>query len=108
MRLRRNTLHILDTLNKLEVPPIWIYNYCMMNEKDRGLRGLGGTKMVTEVSYTDVVAAVKTCIDDVTDDNGAEFDTNLYYFIEGLIEDINYLHNGEECGIVPKTTEDAE
>ena len=77
----------------------------MMND-NKGLRGLGGTKMVIE--YTQLVAACKECIDDVTDDNGVEFDTNLHYFIEGLIEDINDLNNGGESGMRPKTTEDAE
>ena len=76
----------------------------MMNENNKGLRGLGGTRI--RVEYADLVLACKECIDDVTDDNGVEFDTNLHYFIEGLIEDINDLNNGEECGIVPKT--DAE
>ena len=77
-----------------------------MNETNKGLRGLGGTRMV--VTYTDLVFACKKCIDDVANDNGVEFDTNLHYFIEGLIEDINDLHGGEECGMRPKTTEDAE
>ena len=77
----------------------------MMND-NKGLRGLGGTKMVIE--YAQLVAACKECIDDVTDDNGVDFDTNLHYFIEGLIEDINDLHAGGESGMRPKTTEDAE
>ena len=77
----------------------------MMND-NKGLRGLGGTKMV--IDYTQIVAACKECIDDVTDDNGVEFETNLHYFIEGLIEDINDLNNGGESGMRPKTTEDAE
>ena len=87
--------------NKLEVPIGSTYNNCKMSETNKGLRGLGGTKMV--IDYTQLVAACKECIDDVTNDNGVEFDTNLHYFIEGLIEDINDLNNGEECGIVPKT-----
>ena len=77
-----------------------------MNEINKGLRGLGGTKMVIE--YTQLVAACKECIDDVTEDNGVDFDTNLHFFIEGLIEDINYLKNGEDCGMRPKTTKDTE
>ena len=78
----------------------------MMNENNKGLRGLGGTKMV--IDYTQLVAACKECIDEVTDDNGCDFDTNVDYFLEGLKEDIYYLHGGEECGRRPKTTEDAE
>ena len=77
----------------------------MMNDS-KGLRGLGGTKMVIE--YTQLVAACKECIDDVTDDNGVDFDTNLHFFIEGLIEDIEVLNAGGESGMRPKTTEDAE
>ena len=77
-----------------------------MNDKDKGLRGLGGTRI--RVEYADLVLACKECIDDVTDDNGVDFDTNLYYFIEGLVEDINDLHAGGESGMRPKTTEDAE
>jgi hypothetical protein len=92
----------------LEVPRKRADNICMMNEIDKGLRGLGGTKMVTEVSYADVVVAVKACIDDVTDDNECEFDMNVDLFLEGLKEDIYELHAGRECGIVPKTTEDAD
>ena len=80
-----------------------------MNENDKGLRGLGGTKMVT--SYTDVVLAAYTCVKDISDDNGVEFDTNLYLFIEGLIEDINECEAGREVRhlpIRPKTTQDVE
>ena len=94
---------------KLEVPPIWIYNYIMMNEKDKGLRGLGGTKTV--VSYTDLVLNAYTCVKDISDDNEVDFDTNLYYFIEGLIEEINEVKAGQEVRhlpISPKTTQDAE
>ena len=68
---------------------------------NKGLRGLGGTKMVIE--YAQLVAACKECIDDVTNDNGVEFDTNVDYFLEGLKEDIYYLQGGEECGVIPKT-----
>ena len=94
---------------KLEVPSIWIYNNSMMNEKDKGLRGLGGTKTV--VSYTDLVLNAYTCVKDISDDNEVDFDTNLYYFIEGLIEDVNELKDGIEVRhipILPKTTQDAE
>jgi len=51
---------------------------------------------------------VHESVKDVSDDNGCEFDTNLYYFIEGLIEDVNELEAGRESGMRPKTTEDAE
>ena len=80
----------------------------MMNEDNKGLRGLGGTRIRVPYRYADLVVACKECIDDVTDDNGVDFDTNLYYFIEGLIEDINDLHAGGESGMRPKTTKDAE
>ena len=81
----------------------------MMNEKDKGLRGLGGTKTV--VTYTDIVMNVHSAVRDVCDDNEVDFDTNLYYFIEGLIEDVNELKDGIEVRqipILPKTTQDAE
>ena len=80
-----------------------------MNEKDKGLRGLGGTKTV--VTYTDIVMNVHSAVRDVCDDNEVDFDTNLYYFIEGLIEDVNELKDGIEVRqipILPKTTQDAE
>ena len=77
----------------------------MMNEKDKGLRDMGGTR--TRVSYTDVVMSAYDCVNEVTDDNGCDFDTNVDIFLEGLKEDIYYLHGGEECGMRPKTTEDA-
>ena len=94
-----------QAIKKLEVSKKKSHNTSMMND-NKGLRGLGGTRI--RVQYVDLVAACKECVDDVTNDNGVEFDTNLYYFIEGLIEDINDLRNGEECGVYPKTTEDAE
>jgi hypothetical protein len=81
----------------------------MMNEKDKGLRGLGGTKSV--VSYVDLVLNVHSAVQNVCDDNEVDFDTNLYYFIEGLIEDVNELKDGIEVRhipILPKTTQDAE
>jgi hypothetical protein len=93
----------------------------MMNEKDKtdqinermmedqGLRGLGGTKTV--VSYTDIVMNVHSAVRDVCDDNEVDFDTNLYYFIEGLIDDVNELKDNQEVRqipIRPKTTEDVE
>ena len=73
----------------------------MMNEKDKGLRDLGGTR--TRVNYTDLVLSAYDCVNDLTNDNGCDFDTNVDYFLEGLKEDIYYLHSGEECGIIPKT-----
>ena len=76
----------------------------MMNEDNKGLRGLGGTRI--KVQYADLVAACKECIDDVTDDNGCDFDMNVDLFLEGLKEDIYYLHGGEECGVIPKTEAD--
>ena len=72
----------------------------MMND-NKGLRGMGGTKI--RVSYADLVAACKECVDDVTDESGSDFDTTVNYFLEGLKEDIYYLHGGEECGVIPKT-----
>ena len=81
----------------------------MMNEMNTGLRDLGGTKTV--VSYTDLVLNAYTCVKDISDDNEVEFDTNLYYFIEGLIEDINECKDGIEVRhipILPKTTQDAD
>ena len=70
----------------------------MMNEK-------------STVTYTDIVMMVHESVKDVSDDNGCEFDTNLYYFIEGLIEDVNELEAGRELRHIPvrpKTTKDAE
>jgi len=70
----------------------------MMNEKDKtdqinermmadqGLRGLGGTRMVA--SYTDVVMSVLEGVQEITDDNGVEFETNLSLYLEGLEEDV--------------------
>jgi hypothetical protein len=81
----------------------------MMNEKDKGLRGLGGVKTVA--TYTDLVLNVHSAVQNVCDDNEVDFDTNLYYFIEGLIEDVNELKDGIEVRhipILPKTTQDAE
>ena len=39
---------------------------------EKGLRGLGGTKMV--MSYTDVVLGAYECVNDITNDNKCEFD----------------------------------
>ena len=81
----------------------------MMNEKDKGLRGLGGTKTV--VSYVDIVMNVHSAVKDVCDDNKCEFGTNLSLFLEGLEEDVNELEYGREVRhlpIRPKTTDDVE
>ena len=81
----------------------------MMNEKDKGLRGLGGVKTV--VRYTDIVMNVHSAVRDVCDDNEVDFDTNLQYFIEGLIEDVNEIYGDQEVRHIPvgpKTTEDSE
>ena len=80
----------------------------MMNEINKGLRGLGGVKMRTQLEYTDVVIAVKNCVDDTCRDNGCDFDMNLHYFLEGLAEDVEDIRKGQECGIVPKTADDVE
>ena len=80
----------------------------MMNEKDKGLRGLGGVRTV--VKYTDIVMNVHSAVRDVCDENEVDFDTNLYYFLQGLEEDVNELKDGTEVRqipILPKTT-DAE
>ena len=80
-----------------------------MSEKDKGLRGCCGAKTVA--SYTDLVLNAYTCVKDISDDNEVDFDTNLYYFIEGLIEDVNELKDGIEVRhipILPKTTQDAD
>ena len=83
----------------------------MMNEKDKtdqinermmadqGLRDLGGTK--TRVSYTDVVMSAYDCVNDITDNNGCEFHTNLSLFLEGLGEDLTELNDGREVRFIP-------
>jgi hypothetical protein len=81
----------------------------MMNEKDQGLRGLGGTKTV--VSYTDIVMNVHSAIKDLCDDNKCEYGTNLGLFLEGLEEDVSELENGRELRHIPvrpKTSDDVE
>ena len=80
-----------------------------MNEKDKGLRDLGGTK--TRVSYTDVVMSAYDCVNDITDDNRCEFHVNLKLFLEGLEEDINEMNDGRELRHIPvrpKSTGDVE
>jgi hypothetical protein len=80
----------------------------MMNEKDKGLRDMGGTR--TRVSYTDVVMSAYDCVNEVTDDNGCDFHTNLSLFLEGLGEDLTELNDGVEVRFIsvrPKTSQDA-
>ena len=71
----------------------------MMNEKNEGLRNLGGTR--TRVSYTDVVMSAYDCVNDLTDDNGCDFETNLSLFLEGLGEDLTELKKGRELRHIP-------
>ena len=75
-----------------------------MNEMNKGLRGLGGTKMV--VSYTDIVMLVHESVKEVSDDNGCEFHTNLELYLEGLKEDVYDVEAGEEPGCHPKEVSD--
>ena len=106
---------------KLEVPIGSNYNISMMSEKDKtdqinermmadqGLRGLGGTK--TLVSYTDVVLSAYECVNEVTDDNGCDFHTNLSLFLEGLEEDLTELKRGVEVrhiAVRPKEQADSD
>jgi len=69
----------------------------MMNEIDKGLRGLGGVKI--RIEYADLVVACKEKIDEIS----GNVDMNTDLFLEGLKEDIEDIRNGEECGIIPKT-----
>ena len=66
---------------------------------DKGLRDLGGTK--TRVSYTDVVMSAYDCVNDLTHDNGCDFETNLSLFLEGLGEDLTELKDGRELRHIP-------
>ena len=80
----------------------------MMND-NKGLRGLGGTKTI--VSYTDVVMSSYECVNEVTDDNGCDFETNLSLFLEGLGEDLTELKKGREVRHIPvrpKSQQDVE
>ena len=80
-----------------------------MNEKDKGLRGLGGTRTV--VNYTDIVMNVHSAVQNASDDNECEFGENLRCFVEGLVEDVTELSYGREVRhlpIRPKTTKDSE
>jgi hypothetical protein len=81
----------------------------MMNEKDKGLRDLGGVKTV--VNYVDIVMNVHSAIKDLCDENKCEYGTNLSLFLEGLEEDVNELEYGCEVRhlpIRPKSSEDVE
>ena len=51
-----------------------------VNAHIKDLRDLGGTK--TRVSYTDVVMSAYDCVNDLTDDNGCDFETNLSLFLK--------------------------
>ena len=57
-----------------------------MNEKDKGLRGLGGTKTVAQ--YTDIVSTVIKEVQAISDNNGIDFQSNLTMYLEGLEEDV--------------------
>ena len=73
-----------------------------MNEMNKGLRGLGGTKMVTQ--YSDVVVAVFAAIEDISDDNGCNFETNLALYLEGLEMDVmDYFDSPEDVACIPRT-----
>ena len=70
-----------------------------VNAYIKDLRNLGGTK--TRVSYTDVVMSAYDCVNDLTDDNGCDFETNLSLFLEGLGEDLTELKDGREVRHIP-------
>ena len=70
-----------------------------VNAYIKDLRNLGGTK--TRVSYTDVVMSAYDCVNDLTDDNGCDFETNLSLFLEGLGEDLTELKKGRELRHIP-------
>ena len=55
-------------------------------ETDKGLRGLGGTKIVAQ--YTDVVLSVLKEVQELSDNNGIDFQSNLTMYLEGLEEDV--------------------
>ena len=78
----------------------------MMNEMNKGLRDLGGARMV--VRYADIVMMVHESVKDVSDNNGCDFDTNLEIYLEGLKEDVYDVEAGEEPGCRPKEQQDAE
>ena len=85
---------------ELEVPLISSYNYSMMNEKEKGLRGLGGTKI--RIEYPALVVACEEMIKEIGTEGG-NFNMNTNLFLEGLREDIYDVNAGEECGLVPKS-----
>lgn len=53
------------------------------------------------MSYTDVVMSAYDCVNDLTDDNGCDFETNLSLFLEGLGEDLTELKKGRELRHIP-------
>ena len=57
-----------------------------MNEMNKGLRDLGGTKTI--VQYTDVVLSVLKGVQEISDNNGIDFQSNLTMYLEGLEEDV--------------------
>jgi len=57
-----------------------------MNEHIKDLRGLGGCKMLTD--YESTIETVCACVEDVSDDNGVGFETNLSLFLDGLECDV--------------------
>lgn len=58
----------------------------MMNEMNKGLRDLGGTKTVAQ--YTDIVSSVLKGVQEISDNNGIDFQSNLTMYLEGLEEDV--------------------
>jgi hypothetical protein len=56
----------IRTPNKLEVPRIWIYNYCMMNQKDKQV-----IMADVEQSMTDLYWTYR---DDLNDEGGKEME----------------------------------
>ena len=58
----------------------------MMNEMNKGLRDLGGTKTVAQ--YTDIVSTVIKEVQAISDNNGINFQSNLTMYLEGLEEDV--------------------
>ena len=76
----------------------------MMNEMNKGLRGLGGTKMVTQ--YSDVVVAVFEAIEELSAENGGDFETNLSLYLAGLEMDVmDYFDSPEDVACIPRTVD---
>jgi len=76
----------------------------MMNEMNKGLRGLGGTKMVTQ--YSDVVVAVFAAIEELSAENGGDFETNLSLYLEGLEMDVmDYFDSPEDVACIPRSVD---